>query len=55
MLKTHDVQKNIDIFDKLIKIFPDKIYNVLGNLPEKVKSNAIEIRVRVQRNIIIIS
>ncbi|MBP3320698.1 MAG: Flp pilus assembly complex ATPase component TadA [Clostridia bacterium] len=54
MLKTHDVQKNIDIFDKLIKIFPDKIYNVLDNLPENVKSNALEIRVRMQRNIIII-
>ena len=54
MLKTQDVQKNIDIFNKLISIFPENIYNTLDKLSETIKSEALEIRIRTQKNIIII-
>ncbi len=54
MLKTCEVQKNIDIFDELITIFPEKIYNSLKKLSDKIKINAQEIRVRTQKNIIIL-
>lgn len=54
MLKTCEVQKNIDIFNELITIFPEKIQKLLNNLSDEIKINAQEIRVRTQKNIIIL-
>lgn len=47
MKNANDVKKYAEVFDELINIFPNNIYNFLAKVPEKIKADTQEIRIRV--------
>ncbi len=48
MNSTNNVEKYSKIFDNLISVLPDKLYSHLYKLPEKIKADIQEIRIRVK-------